>query len=400
MKLIISNTQKGKSLVYIFIFSAIISFFYAIFTQTYNGDFLGIEVKITTVELIFNLFTSIIPFIFLYFIYLRFSRTNRFRKKIQVPMNFFFKFLVIIMGWNIIVTLLYGVGIMGADAYTAPQGIKLVIQIMNRFNYLYGAFVFILCTKKSDKRDLIILLLLLILAYFRAGLGSFMYIGMIMFIKYNFEVRKLYSRNKIKFLVCIICFPLIVSTLYAVRNSLRNQEEDYSNPVTGKFFGRMSSFSDSAMILQESAYFSDSVKNLDFFYFQKQALGVFSVELIPKVRPEIMVFKLYYGDLEDNVAYMAGTQGNLYISYLKSPILLVINILSFYVYIIIIFRLFQVLKFEYNMELALILSLYVVMSGVSNEFAFIILSILVYIILFYFINTFTRTVIFPKNRII
>ncbi len=393
MKLIIDNTQKGKSLVYIFILSAIISFFYAIFTQSYNGDFLGIEVKITTIELIFNLFTSIIPFVLLFLVYLRFSKTNRFRKKIQIPMNFFFKFLVLIMFWNIIVTILYGVGIMGADAYTAPEGIKLIIQIMNRFNYLYGAFVFILCTNKGDKRDLMILLLLLVLAYFRAGLGSFMYIGMIMFIKYNFEVRNLYYRNKIKFIVCIISFPLLVSTLYSIRNNLRDKEEDYTNPVTGKFFGRMSSFSDSAMILQESAYFSDSVKDLDFFYFQKQALGVFSVELIPKVRPEIMVFKLYYGDLEDNVAYMAGTQGNLYISYLKSPILLIINMFSFYAYIIIIFKLFQRLKFEYNMELALILTLYVVMSGVSNEFAFIILSILVYIILFYFVNTFTRKTI-------
>jgi small-conductance mechanosensitive channel len=212
-----------------------------------------------------------------------------------------------------------------------------------------------------------------------------------MYIKYFLEFNSIFKKYKIVVLACFFAFPLIFSQLYELRNKLRNQadSEVSSDLIFGVLAGRLSSFSDAALILQEAPYFVLSSQQLDPFYFQKQALGgVLSMNFMPEVRPETMLFKFYNEKSDDNVTYMAGTQGNLYISLFHSIPTFIFNFITIVLYVFITFYLFRLLRFNFSTELAFLLLLYVIMSGVSNEFAFLVFSVFVYLVLFLLVNLF------------
>jgi hypothetical protein len=313
--LFIDNHKKAtKNLCLLFVISSVISFLYAVITNTYNGDFLGVEVTLPIYILLFNLLMNIIPFIFTYRIYIYFKNNEKIRK-IGVPINFLSFFLFFLLFWNAFVTIIYGVGIMGAPPYDAPPIIKTVIQLMNRFNYGYGIFIYILASDKKNKTQFLLVFGMLILAYLRSGLGVFMYLGMLFYLKYNDEFNFFVKKRKLILVFLLFLFPIFVNSMYSLRDSLRNQSQDditLDNPITGKFIGRLSSFSDSGLILQEIPYFFISATGLDDYYFQKQALGgVISKDFMPQHRPELIMIKFIYESAGDDISYMAGTNGNL-----------------------------------------------------------------------------------------
>ncbi len=384
----LNSLMSVKYLYLFFIFSACISFIYVLIKGRLNGDFLGVEVTLPPWLLLLNLVFTILPFIFTWKVYLYFKKKSP-KYCVTIPTTFFGYFLIFIIVWNIIVTILYGVGVMAAPPYEAPSLIKLVIQVMNRFNYFYGVFIYVLLVPKKNKLQFILIFMLLFLAYLRAGLGVFMYLAMLLYIKYFIEFNSFLKRQKIVVILIILIFPFFVNSMYALRNSLRNQNETEMSKdmIFGILFGRLSSFSDSAFILQEAPYFLLNAQLLDPYYFQKQALGgVVSMNYMPEVRPESMLFKFYYETSEDNVTYMAGTQGNLYISLFHSTSTFFLNLSTIIFYIFSTFYLFRLLRFNYANELAFMLLLYVLMSGVSNEYAFLVFSVFVYFVLFLVVN--------------
>jgi hypothetical protein len=386
------STKSAKHLYLFFVLSAFLSFLYAIIKGRLNGDFLGVFVTLPFWVLLLNLFFTILPFIFTWKVYLFFKKRKR-TYLVTIPTSFFGCFLFFIIVWNAIVTILYGVGVMAAPPYEAPELIKPVIQVMNRFNYLYGVFIYVLLVSKKNKLQFILIFMLLVLAYLRAGLGVFMYLAMLFYIKYFIEINRIIKKYKILVICIIFAFPVFVSTMYELRNVLRNQNDTEigGDLIFGVLMGRLSSFSDSAFILQEAPYFILNAQQLDPYYFQKQALGgVVSMNYMPEVRPESMLFKFYYESSEDNVTYMAGTQGNLYISLFHSISTFLLNFVTIIFYIFSTFYLFRFLRFDYANELAFMLLLYVLMSGVSNEYAFLIFSIFVYLVLFLVVNFIKR----------
>ncbi|MFT5251048.1 MAG: hypothetical protein ACI87N_000016 [Flavobacteriales bacterium] len=384
-----SVSRKSVRHIYLFfVIAAVLSFLYAIVKNRLNGDFLGVEVTLPFWLLLLNLIFSILPFFFTWRVYLYFSRRTV-KRKITIPITFFGYFLVAIIIWNVIVTIIFGVGVMGAPPYEAPSYIKPIIQIMNRFNAYYGVFLYFLVVPKKNKTQFILVIMALVLAYLRAGLGLFLYLAMFGYLKYFIEISSFVKKQKVVVITLLCLFPILFSGLYELRNTLRNQEskEAITDPIFGVLVGRLSSFSDSAFILQEAPSFLLGAKNLDPFYFQKQALGgVISQDFMPEIRPEIMLFKFYYENSEDNVAYMAGTQGNLYLSLFHSGTTFFLNLTTIILFIYITFYVFRLLRFNYSNEMAFILLLYVLMSGVSNEYAFLIFSIFIYLFLFLIIN--------------
>lgn len=382
------STKSAKHLYLFFVLTAFLSFLYAIINGRLNGDFLGVFVTLPFWILLLNLFFTVLPFFFTWKVYLYFKNRKQ-KYLISIPTTFFGYFLIFIIIWNTIVTILYGVGVMAAPPYEAPELIKPVIQLMNRFNYFYGVFLYVLLVPKKNKLQFLLVFLLLILAYLRAGLGVFMYLAMLFYIKYFFEINSIVKKHKILVICSIFAFPIFVSSMYELRNALRNQEDTEigEDLIFGVLTGRLSSFSDSAFILQEAPYFVLNAQQLDPYYFQKQALGgVFSMKYMPDIRPESMLFKFYYESSEDNVTYMAGTQGNLYISLFHSISTFFLNLTTIIFYIFSTFYLFRLLRFDYANELAFMLLLYVLMSGVSNEYAFLIFSVFVYLVLFLVVN--------------
>lgn len=388
-----TNTKPAKHIVYFFILASFISLLYSFIRGRYNGDFLGVKVTLPPEILILNFILNILPFIFIWKLY-KYYKAKIIKQRITIPMDFFYKFLIVLIIWNIAVTALYGVGIMGKLTYDAPSSIKPIIQIMNRFNYNYSSFVYILMVDKKNRKQFMLIILLLVLAYLRAGLGIFMYLGMIYYIKYFNEVKNFFSIKRIVVTVLIlISFPIIMSSLYNLRDSLRGEKTIslVEDPITGMFIGRLSSLSDSAFILQESNFFESEAQKLDPFYYIKQAVGgIVSYEMIPKNRPEQLLIRFFYSKADGSVSYMAGTNGNFYIAFMKSPLVFLLNLFILITFILLIFKTFRLFRFYYAEELALILLLYVMLSGVANEVSYLLFSIFVYVVLFLFINSFNK----------
>jgi hypothetical protein len=382
--------RSARNLYRFFLFTSFVSFLYAAINGRLNGDFLGKEVTLPFWLLFLNFLFTIIPFFVLWKFYLHF-KNKKTKSKLKIPLTALAVFLIFLMLLNILFTVFFGVGIMAAPNYEAPGYIKPFIQICNRFNYTYGSFIYIISVSKKNRTQVILILLLILLSYLRAGLGIFLYLGMLLYIKYFIEVN-LFIRKRLLVLIFIsLTFPFFVTFLYDIRDTLRSNksEEVVADPILGSLFGRLSSFSDAAFILQEAPYFLIKSQELDPFYFQKQALGgVISQDFMPEQRPEKILFWFYYENLDVNVAYMAGTQGNLYMSFMKSPSIFLLNIFTILIYIYATLFLFSKLSFHNSIELGFMLLLYVVMSGVSNEYAFLLFSIFVYFVLFSIFNLF------------
>lgn len=378
-----------KDLILLFAVFSFVSFLYSIIERRFNGDFLGIRVRLPFFMLLFNLVCSLIPFLLLWYFYIYF-KNRRISACVTLPLSFFSLFILFLLIWNILITILFGVGVMGLPPYQAPPIIKIFIQMMNRFNYAYGTFIYILATSKNNKTQILHVFLLIALSFLRAGLGVFMYLGIIYFLKYYEELTRWAKMHKLSIIISILIFPFISNLLYNIRGAIRHEDVDSLAPseqIFGRFIGRLSSFSDSGIILQEAPYFYLASQQLNPFYFQMQAIGgVFGMNFMPATRPEQLLFWYSSDNSDDNVTYMTGTQGNLYISLMKSPWTFLINLVTIAIYIVSTFYFLRLLRFNYSNELAVILLLYVLVSGVSNEFAFLIFSIFVFFILFLVVN--------------
>jgi hypothetical protein len=390
-----SEKKAARGLYFFFLFTSVSSFLYALIRGKLNGDFLGVEVTISVWLLLINLVFTLLPFYILWKFYCYFKNKQKLFDNAFHLKNFSI-FLFTIIFLNIIVTLLYGVGIMAAPNYEAPGYIKPFIQILNRFSYTYGSFIYIIAVPKKNKTQIALVILLLFLSYLRAGLGIFLYLAMLFYLKYFNEVFKIFKKHLLVIILILFTTPFIVTFLYDIRDTLRSNktEEVNPDPIFGGLFGRLSSFSDAAFILQEAPYFLIKSQELDPFYFQKQALGgVLSQDFMPNERPEKILFWFFYENLDVNVAYMAGTQGNLYMSFMKSPSVFLMNCLTIMIFIFSTFYLFSKFKIKYSLELAFMLLLYVVMSGVSNEYAYLLFSVFVYLIVFFLLKLFN-----PKSQ--
>jgi hypothetical protein len=374
-----------KYIYYFFILNLILSFFYAFFKGNFNGDFLGVPVELDLWILFFNFFISLVPFIFLWQCYSYFKANSNIVSS-NINLKLFGWVTLVAIHLNIFVTITYGVGIMAAPPYEAPPLIKVFIQLLNRFNCSYAVLLYFLASSKKNKFQFLLLFLLLFLSFLRAGLGIILYIVIFSIVKYFEEFVFFIRRHKIQLLILMLISPSIISLLFNLRSILRNGEiEDLTGLdfLIGRFCGRLSSFSDSGFILQEVPFFLLNSQQLDFFYFQKQMLsGVFSMDFLPDPRPEKMLFNFFYEGSSDNVAYMAGTQGNLIISFFRSPIVFLYNLLTIIITTIATFKISKYFSFKFSIEYAFLLLIYVILSGVANEFAFVLFSVLFFNFIF------------------
>lgn len=387
-----SSTISAKYIYTFFLLNLLFSFCYTLFKGKFNGDFLGVIIVLPNWILFINLLLSFLPFYFLWKIY-KYFKAKEFGKTIKLNLKLFglltFGFLLI----HIFLTITYGVGVMAAPAYQAPPKVKFFIQIVNRFSCIYAVLLYFLASNKKDRLQWVLLFLLLILSYLRAGLGVLLYIFMFAIIKYSDIVIQIVKRRKLGLIALISLSPPLISLLFKIRSFLRNAEiEDLSGIelIVGRVSGRLSSFSDSGFILQEIPYFLLNAQYMDPLYFQKQMLsGVISMNFLPEIRPEKLLFNYYYENSMDNVAYMAGTQGNLIISLFKSPVVLLINLLTIFISCILTFKIARLLRFRYSNEFAFLLLIYIMLSGVANELAFVLFSVFLFFFIFLILRLFS-----------
>jgi len=396
-----SGYKAARFCLILFSFFTICSFLYALITQRYNGDFMGTHVDLPLWTLVLNLVLTLAPYFFTWILYKKFKKSEVTRA-ITIPIQFFGVFLIFIIIWNILVTLAFGVGVLGAPLYEAPIFIKPFIQILNRFHYVYGGMLYILVSGKRNRTQFLIVFLLIILAYLRAGLGIFLYFGLTFSIKYFDEMWKVIKEKLLVAVIVLFTFPILVGLLYDLRSALRNSDEQATSLTSkdlifGKLIGRLSSFSNSAMILQEAPYFFYNAQSLSPYYFQQQAIGgMISVNLMPKLYPENLLINVFGGDSE-YVSYMVGTQGGWYIAAMKSLNVLMLNLFTVLVCVLLTFYFFRFMRFENANEYAFMLVLYPLTSGVANEYSQLVLSTLIYIVLFLLVNYYQSKTLRVEN---
>ncbi|MBC8618447.1 oligosaccharide repeat unit polymerase [Parabacteroides faecis] len=378
----------GKYIIYGFIICAILSYIYTTCTKKLNGDFMAEDVELPNWLLLINLIITLLPFLVLKKLYTYFKIKSKKVSKISINIRFFSQFIYFLIIWHIFVTIVWGVGKMGSPMYSAPSIVLPFIQFFNRLNPAIIGIIFIFICK-SKKETLSVCILIIILGILRAGLGSFIFIAMTLFVKYNKDIIYYIKKRKISFLIALFIFPTFVQIMYTLRSNLRSENYgDLENPsvvtlIGGKLIGRLSSFSNSAIILQNPAYFAISSQMLDTYYFQKQALaGIIGATHMPNEIPENQLIKAFEPNAE-NVSFMLGTQGNLLMSLYKSPYVFILNSLTIILLITLNFSLAIRLRFSQSTEFALINMVYCVMSGVANEFTFYLFTTFLVLIIFY-----------------
>lgn len=380
-----NDVTAAKIIFKIFAIASLACYFYSLVTGFYSGDYLFQEVTLNVYTLSLNLLLNLLPYWILWKVYIRFKKNQSQKIKPFRITNIIGLITVILFLYTVLVTSIYGVGKMEADVYNAPSGIKVFIQIMNRISFLYVVLFFIL-VNRNFIMDLLAIGMVLIISYLTAGSGSILYLMFVFLIKYMSILKPLYKR--FKYVIIISCFliPSIVGQIYNLRDKLRDSESKELSTfdlMFGKLAGRLSSFPNSAVIIQEPIYFIISASSLDNFYFQIQSWKALFGGDYREKKPEYLMKGVFNdGDNGDsNSAFMSSTPGNMIISFLKSPINLIATIFTVILFVYLIFKMASHLNARYDIEYALVLVIYPITSGVASEYIQIITTLIFLLII-------------------
>ena len=383
------DAYKGcKLILFINIFYITISYLYALIRKEYNGDFLDIPVNLNPFFLSFVWIISIIPFLGLWLLYKKYKKKHIPYKKVYISIGFVKMFVFILLISHIFVTLVFGVGKAGFSVYQAPSFIKFFIQILLRFDStMWGVFLIFICSKKDYTTLLWTILLLSILGITRASMGFLFFTFWITIIKYNKEL--LHFLKKYFFIICIIIptFPFFVEFAYNQRDILRkagdgNIKYDKNTLLAGKLVGRLSSFSNTAILIDKGIYYYIIAQDFDTFFYQKNMLimingSVFSKKDVPE--------KVLIENGPENASFMLGTSGILIFSLYKSTTSFFINLFSIIIICILVFKILKTINFSMNNEYAFFILLGPGLSGVGLEyFACLLNAIILFITLLFF----------------
>lgn len=393
-----SKNINTKWILFSFIIFNIISYLYVLITGKYNGDFLDIKSQLSDKLLFYNLLLSVIPFLVLYAIYKHYKQFDN-KYKVTIQASSFGLFLLLLVVFQIIVTQLYGVGKLGFEYYDAPGFIKLIIQILNRFNVVFGVSVYSIVVGKKNKFQYLLWLLVILLSILRASISIFVIISYITILINQETISKFIKRYIVLIVASIILAPLLVGIIYDVRDQLRhdkkkieinikNKEENtYSKEVFGKLVGRLSSFSNSAVI-QERKY--KMIELTRFFHPTQYPKEAFSAVYGKILSPNDIAYKNLllesYGIHSRTYTSMNGTQGLLLISYYQSNTILVINLFTILLIIILSFELITLFHYEKIKEVVFLFLCFTLFSGGAVEYMQMLMVILLYTVLFLFLN--------------
>ncbi|MBK2451746.1 oligosaccharide repeat unit polymerase, partial [Escherichia coli] len=235
----------------------VISFLYCLLTDQFNGDFFPLPVFVSPWLLATILGLCLLPYVVSWQIAQTLERIRP-KKTFQASYGALTIFLLVGSLAHIAVTALFGVGVMDREVYTAPAVAVPFIQIINRLDPFYLGVFYILATPKRPASDLLALALMVTIGLLRAGLGVFNYALIAMVAKYSIELLMLARRAPWLSLLAASVLPVTISALYQLRGLLRGDMQIDLNLVDmlfGRFFGRLSSFSNVTYVIQNEQSF-------------------------------------------------------------------------------------------------------------------------------------------------
>lgn len=366
---------------------------YVIVTGRFNGDFFGVTASLGAGALGLSVGFALAPYIIGFQIYVRFARTAA-RPSIHVGNTALGIVFFGLTTWFIYLTFVYGVGIVGKPPYEASEYLTPLIQITNRINPFYLGAFFIVGYRGRTSVIILGIILLISLGIMRAGIGVFIYVFLALAIRNHDNFFVFFKKYFVLIILIILLLPIVIPKLYSLRSELRGQDDIESTfttteIITGRFAGRLSSFSNSSFIVQEHEKFRRDSYYLEPIYFQKQMLApLIGNEIIPRITPERLLINVHGGDLID-ASFMTGVPGNLAMSWFISPVVAALNSLTIVVLIFLSFYFSNKLAISYRNEVCFMLLLYPLTSGVSTEFSFLLVTLIFICIIFkiiYFIR--------------
>ncbi|WP_297974931.1 oligosaccharide repeat unit polymerase [uncultured Capnocytophaga sp.] len=391
------NINAYKAIRFIFfinIFYVTVSYIYALTTQEYNGDFLNVPVRLNTTILSIIYVLCLIPYWIQWKIYKYFKNKKNTLKKVYVNTKLVEPFVILLLLAHIFIIIVFGVNRVGAPPYQAPAFIKLLIQILLRFDaILWGSFLILFLPQKKLKTTLLISFLLILIGILKGSLGIVNTIFLLFFIKYYKNI-VCFIKKKISIVIIIaFLFPTLVEFAYTQRNLIRNvqYEEEKLEPgrlITGKLVGRLSSFSNAAFLVDDAPKYILMAQGFDDYFYQKGML--ISIDAATYGKGDYSPEKYLKPNTQEGYSFMLGSTGILLFSLYKSFFVFIINFLSIIVISILIYWVLIRIKFYYNIELAYISLLYPTLSGVSSEYSFMLLITFIFFLTLLFLSTLNK----------
>lgn len=392
------NNKKGKSynpykepvkvVIIGYVLFSIISLCYALITGNYNGDFINSRVNLNLFGLLIAFIISTIPYIVLYKFYTLFSKK---KSKWVVFLNpkILYPITVAIFLIHIALGFLFGVGRAGGDEYSVPSVIKPIIQIMIRISPLtWGTILLMVIDKKEYSKIIFIIFLFMLLGIARAAFGFVSLIIPILFIKYYLEIRHYFNKHKIIIVICAMLLPPFVRFGYEARSHLRGDNydlpDDSMSLVCGKLVGRLSSFSNTAILIEKAPQYIIAAKNLDPLFFERGMLSAVSQYFAVENRPERIL--MLDEQVPENSSFILGTGGIMIFSLYVSPETLVVNFSLVLLIYFVIFKLCSLYKNPFGATIAVLLLLGPTLSGVAGEYFLNVILICFAILLISLVN--------------
>jgi hypothetical protein len=366
----------SRAFVWLFGGFAVASYGYCLVTGTYNGDFFGSEVTLSVAALTVVLGLALLPFAAAWRLF-RAVRTGPPGLEVQIPTVPFAIVVAALFAWNIYVTAAYGVAVMMQDVYTAPAAIRPFIQVTNRFNPMLIGMLFILATPRKARYDAPVAVAMLALSVLRASLGALLFLGIVLGYKYFERAVRTRRRLVTAAAIFLVGIPVTAGLLYGLRGSLREeveQEVALADLVFAQLIGRLSSFSDTAYILQEPGEFAGAVAEMEATFYQRQILGsLVHSSFLPTTTPERILVAVRTGVELETVNHMPGVPGSLALSWMRSRFVFVLNLATLVLLVAGILYAAHQFAHPALKDSGMLLLLYPLTSGVSYEFSNVLL---------------------------
>ena len=391
------KTENYKAIRLIFFINILyvtISYIYVLTTQEYNGDFLNVPTRLNTTILSIIFILCLIPYWIQWKIYKYFKNKRNILKKVYINIKLIEPFVIIILLSHSFIIIVFGVNRVGAPPYQASPFIKLFIQILLRFDIvLWGGFLILFLPKEKLKTSLLIALLMALIGMLKGSFGVINTIALLFIIKYYSIIISFIKKRIPIAIIMAFLFPALVEFAYTQRDLIRNvqYEEEKLDPgrlITGKLVGRLSSFSNAAFLIDDAPKYILLAQYFDPDFYQKSMLIAINTAYAKDDRytPE----RHLKPNTPIGTSFMLGTTGILIFSLYKSPLVLVNNMITIFIISLLIYLIFRRVNFDYNTELSYLLLLYPTLSGVSSEYFFVLITVIVFFITLLFFSTLNK----------
>lgn len=388
---------NARAVISVYVGALIISYLYVAFTGEYNGDISLQEVEIEQKTLFFMFCLSILPFIFIWKRYTFYKRKTYKGKTYYINVNTVGTVLFGILLFRSILSLL-DIGVMGQT--TNLSWLKTISTALN------PTLIMCIYIMEAKKKSNICLLssLFIFESIVRHSLGGLFLLGMMFLLKNYTKVASCLRKHILLTLICCMVLPNLVAVGYSVRDSLRNDTEFEYNSDTAadllcrRLAGRLSSYSNSTYILENSIDFYIHMISVPAIFYQSLILDQFGIHLASwngTSTLEQYLFERTRGGERpegDLTTFMVGTPGVLILSFMKSPWVFIINLITMVVLVNLYFYYANQLRITYASELALFFLLPPILSGVCTELFFPIFQFIELFIFFFIIK------ILPKKK--